>query len=287
MSRETVFDFGMFDGSDTEHYLETGLKVVAVDADPVLCESAKKRFAERVSAGQLVVEHAAISNTPGTIELHVSGQDRGSSSIFADRIAERWPLGKYTVGTTTYADLLAKHGKPVYLKIDIEGADRDAVMSLTQETAPPYLSFEAHDHLEEMIEHCYDSGYRRFKIINQTSFRCIQKQESLGQRIGMKVVRLAGYDKPLARKINNRWHVLGHSAGPAPWQSDGRWYNRTEILAAWKSARKNGGWYDVHAATRTAEPPVSTAKSIGQSFAAVAGIVAVIGLIIAGALMIF
>lgn len=281
-----VFDFGMYDGEDARYYLETGLKVVAIDADPVLCEAAKKRFAEPLSKGQLVVEHAAISNTPGTIDLHVSGQDRGSSSIYADRIAERWPLGKYSVPTVTYDDLVAKHGKPEYLKIDIEGADRDAVMSLRHETAPPFLSFEAHEHLEEMIQHCYDLGYRRFKIINQTNFRCIQNQESIGHRLGMKLVRLAGYDKPLTRKINGRYHVLGHSAGPAPWNSDGQWYSRNEILAAWQSSRRSG-WYDVHAATRTAEAPVSTSKAIGQAFSRVVGVMAVIGLIIAGALMIF
>lgn len=259
-----VFDFGMYDAEDTRYYLETGHKVVAVDADPVLCAAAQKRFAEYVSTGQLIVEHAAISNTPGTIELHVSGQDRGSSSIFADRIAERWPLGKYSVPTITYDGLMAKHGKPTFLKIDIEGADKECVLSLRHETAPPYLSFEAHTDLEALVDHCHGAGYREFKIINQTSFRCIQNQESLGQRIGMKVVRLAGYDKPLCRKIDGRYHVLGHSAGPAPWHSDGRWHQRNEILAAWKAARRNGGWYDVHAKKRGAPlVPRASAEKAG------------------------
>lgn len=283
---ELIFDAGMYDGSDTEYYLETGHKVVAIEANPALCAMARKRFDMQVTAGRLIIENVAISNTPGAIDLHVCGQDLGSSSTVAERLEERFPLGKYTVPTMTYDDLVAKYGKPAYLKIDIEGADKEAVLSLRRDTAPPFLSFEAHQDLEQMIEHCYALDYRRFKVINQTNFRCIQNQESIGHRLGMKLVRLAGYDKPLTRKINGRYHVLGHSAGPAPWDSDGRWYSRDEILAAWKSTRRSG-WYDVHAATRTAEAPVSMSKAIGKAYAVVFGIMEVIGLIIAGASMIF
>lgn len=261
---QTVFDFGMFDGSDTEYYLQAGHKVVAVEANPALCAMASKRFQAEVMSGRLIIENVAISNLPGTIDLHVCGQDLGSSSILADRLIERFPLGKYTVPTVTYDGLVAKHGKPMFLKIDIEGADKECVLSLTHETAPPYLSFEAHTDLEALIDHCHGAGYREFKIINQTSFRCIQNQESFGQRLGMKIVRLAGYDKPLCRKIDGRYHVLGHSAGPAPWHSDGRWHQRHEILAAWKAARRNGGWYDVHAKKRGAPlVPRASAEKAG------------------------
>lgn len=284
---ELIFDAGMYDGSDTEYYLETGHKVVAVEAHPGFCAAARKRFAKYIDAGQLIIENFAISNTPGTIDLHVSGEDPGSCSTIAERVEGRIPMGTYTARTITYDSLMAKHGKPMLLKIDIEGADKECVLSLTHKTAPPYLSFEAHHDIEALIDHCHSAGYRQFKIIHQSSFRCIQNQECLSQRIRMKLVRLAGFDKPLTRRINGRWHVLGHSAGPAPWDSDGRWYSRNEILAAWKSARRSG-WYDVHAATRTAEAPVSMPKAIGKAYAVVFGIMTVIGLIIAAvALIIF
>lgn len=261
--RPTVFDFGMYDGSDAHYYLETGHKVVAVEANPALCAMAAKRLDKYVMSGQLIIENVAISNTPGTIDLHVCGQDLGSSSIVAERLEERFALGKYTVPTVTYDHLMAKHGKPTFLKIDIEGADKECVLSLKHETVPPYLSFEAHNDLEAMVDHCHGAGYRDFKIIHQPSFRCIQNQECLNERIGMKLVRLAGYDKPLTKRIDGRYHVLGHSAGPAPWHSDGRWYDRKEILAAWRNSRRSG-WYDVHAKTRTAQPvPRASAERAG------------------------
>lgn len=246
-----IFDIGMFDGSDTQYYLETGHRVVAVEANPSLCAMVAERLRRFIASGQLVIENVAVSNQPGTIDLHVCGQDLGSSSIVGERIADRYPLGRYTVPTVTYHDLVRKHGRPIFLKIDIEGADRECVMSLTHETAPPYLSFEAHQDMEALINHAHDCGYRYFKIIHQNSFRSLQNQDSFGDRIRMKILRMTGYDRPLAVKRDGRLFALGHSAGPPPWASDGRFYDRREILGAWAQT-EHRGWYDVHAATRTA-----------------------------------
>lgn len=247
----TVFDFGMYDGADTEYYLETGHKVVAVEANPALCAMASKRFAKYIDAGQLIIENVAISNQPGTIDLHICGQDLGSSSIDGDRLADRFSIGKSAVPTVTYDVLTRRHGKPAYLKVDIEGADKECVLGLTHETAPPYLSFEAHHDLEGLIGHCHTAGYRYFKVIHQNSFRCIQNQECFADRVQMKLVRLAGFDKPMVRNIEGRFHVLGHSAGPAPWHSDGVWHERANIIRDWNRANRSG-WYDVHAKTRGA-----------------------------------
>jgi FkbM family methyltransferase len=244
---DTIFDIGMYDGADTTYYLETGHKVVAVEANPTLCTIVAKRLQRYIDSGQLIIENVAISNQPGTIDLHICGQDLGSSSIVKDRLTDRFPLGTYTVPTMTYVDLVRKHGKPKYLKIDIEGADKECVLSVTSGNAPQYLSFEAHNDMEEMINHAYAGGYRRFKVIHQNSFRSIQNQDSFMDRVRYKVVRLAGFDRPLFVKRDGRLFVLGHSAGPAPWKSDGPFYSQDAILKAWK-ATAHRGWYDVHAA---------------------------------------
>lgn len=259
---DMIFDFGMFDGSDAEYYLETGYKVIAVDAYPPHCAMAAKRLAKYVESGQLVIENMAISNTHGTVDLHICGQDLGSNSIVAERLTDRFSLGKYTVPTTTYDGLVAKYGLPMLLKIDIEGADRECVLGLTSKTAPMYLSFEAHTDLPEMIDHARSCGYQEFKIIQQTSFRSLQNQDAFMDRVRMKMVRLAGYDKPLTRKIDGRLHLLGHSAGPAPWHSDGRWYSKKEILRDWEKLAHRG-WYDVHAAMpdRKVVPRASAARA--------------------------
>jgi len=72
--------------------------------------------------------------------------------------------------TVTLQALIAQYGRPDFVKIDIEGADRDCILSLTQDNAPPFLSFEAHDDLEELLAHGYSIGYRNFKLSTRTHF---------------------------------------------------------------------------------------------------------------------
>jgi FkbM family methyltransferase len=248
---ETIFDVGMYDGADAKYYLETGHKVVAIEANPMMCDCVGKKLQRYVDTGQLLIENVAVAANAGSIDLHICGQDLGSSSIVAEHLVGRQPLASFSVPATTITDLMHRHGKPKFLKVDIEGADKVCVMSLTQETAPQYLSFEAHKDMEEMIDYAASIGYCGFKIIHQNSFLCVQRQYSLGDRIRRKIMRLTGYDAPTLAKRDGRQFALGHSAGPAPWRSDGPFYSRAEILSAWRRARSADhvqGWYDVHAA---------------------------------------
>jgi phosphopantothenate synthetase len=50
-----VFDIGLHDGRDTNHYLREGWRVVAVDANPVMCAAAETNFRDCVRTGQLKV----------------------------------------------------------------------------------------------------------------------------------------------------------------------------------------------------------------------------------------
>src|SRR5688500_2772152 len=97
-----VFDFGMYDGSDTEYYLDCGYKVVAVEANPALARSAQTGFEKYISSGQLVIINAAISSDEHDVALTISGSDLGSSSIFRDKVESRVPLATFSVpGVTT------------------------------------------------------------------------------------------------------------------------------------------------------------------------------------------
>src|SRR5687768_296094 len=86
-SMKTVFDFGVYDASDTTYYLEQGFKVVAVEANKALADGARKRLSEYVDKGQLHVIHAAISQDGQPVRLTICGDDLGSSSIFEGNVA--------------------------------------------------------------------------------------------------------------------------------------------------------------------------------------------------------
>lgn len=245
-----VFDFGMYDAADTLYYLEEGFKVVAVEANPALVRRAQTVLKDHLKAGRLEIIHAAISNEEKEIELTVCGDDLGSSSIDADAVEERTPIGKYKVPGVTTEGVFKRFGVPYYLKVDIEGADHLCVKALSSERAPAYVSFEVGEELSGLIEHLARIGYAGFKLINQTNFREFSNERSLRDRIARKIVRTVGYAEPQYLKRHGRYFSIGHSSGPAPWRSDGQWCSKDQLLEKWqKASQKNGAgvWYDLHA----------------------------------------
>ena len=245
-----IFDVGMYDGADTAYYLRHAHTVVAIEANPELCENAKQKFSAAIRSGTLVILNVAIGSDKW-VDLTISREDLGSSSIYAERIAHRSPGSSYRVRATTLPELIREHGQPDFIKIDIEGADRECVLSLSQEIAPEYVSFEAPHEITELITHLSSIGYSRFKAIQQTCFRSLRRQELIRDRIMRKFIRLMGYDEPRCAWRHGESFVLGHSAGPAPWESDGRFHHAQRMIAEWESAKAHGllsGWYDIHVA---------------------------------------
>lgn len=251
MSAKSVFDIGMYDGSDTAYYLECGHRVVAVEANPDLVAAATQRFADAIASGRLTCVHGAISPDGEAVELNLSAQDLGSSSVYAERVADRRPMGSISVPGLTLPQLIERHGLPDYLKVDIEGADRLCVLALTEELRPAYLSFELGDDVDELIAHLASVGYRRFKIINQVTFRELANQGNFRDRLARRVMRGLGYDRPLLVRRAGRFFRGEHSSGPAPWCSDGAWRPADTTRERLREARRGDGlrgWYDIHAA---------------------------------------
>lgn len=243
---QTIFDIGMYDGADTAYYLESGYRVIAVEANPELVNKAEQRFSAYISSGQLTCIHAAISSNGEPVELVLSGTDLGSSTIFRQKIADRRPLGCVKVSGTTLIHLFAKYGIPLYLKVDIEGADRFCILSLTKEHCPNFLSFEIGDDVDELLSHIASLGYKSYKIINQNSFRELSNVECLYDRIAKKIIRCLGYSDPLLIRRAGRFFIPGHSSGPLPWHSDGRWRSYDDIRSI-ICTKSLPGWNDIHA----------------------------------------
>lgn len=245
----TVFDIGMYDGADTAYYLQSGYRVVAVEANPELVQQATEKFAAEIASGQMICVNAAISTSHDPVTLVLSGADPGSSSMFGDRVAHKLPIGSITVSGITMQDLLSRYNAPFYIKVDIEGADRLCVLSLTSENRPQYLSFEVGDDVEELVEHARKIGFGKFKIVDQTSFRELANHACLYDRIIRRVVRELGYADCRRIRRAGRFFVSGHSSGPGPWESDGNWYSADKVLSRWRQANATGtssGWYDIH-----------------------------------------
>lgn len=247
---QTVFDVGMYDGSDTQYYLELGYRVVAIEANPNLAKAAEQRFAEDVDKGRLTIVNAAIAEGEAAVDLTICGEDLGSSSTIGGWVADRIPMGSYTVPATNYEKLVARYGVPFYLKVDIEGADEICVRGITPETRPRLLSFEVGANFSDLLTYLTELGYSEYKLISQLSFREAAREQILGDRIRRKVMRMLGYSEPGCIRIRGRHYKIAHSSGPGPWENDGNWSDPGDTSRKWNEIQRRGqvgNWYDLHA----------------------------------------
>ena len=85
-----IYDVGMHEGQDTIFYLKKGFKVVAIEANPVLCDKAtqNKEFQAYIKTGQLVVLNMGIASIEGNMDFYINTTHTEWSSFNKD-ISER------------------------------------------------------------------------------------------------------------------------------------------------------------------------------------------------------
>ena len=170
--KRMVFDLGMHNGDDTSFYLERGFKVIAVEANPELCEECNLRFDRQISSGDLVIVNKAIWKSSGQIiDFYICSLNREWSTIFRNPdLPGENPYRKITVETTTLDTLTSLFGVPHYIKCDIEGADTIFCRQLLHEKIKPdFVSVEATSlNLLAILVAC---GYDNFQLINNAKVR--------------------------------------------------------------------------------------------------------------------
>jgi FkbM family methyltransferase len=150
---QLCFDVGANIGKKSEVFLELGARVVAFEpqADCFRELNARcARFGDRVRTCQ-----SAVGDRPGNLTLHVPSGSKGMASVL-----ENWggstAKKRMSVQTTTLDLAIAEHGRPDYVKIDVEGYEFEVLRGLT--SGVPLLSFEYHlgqDEVEK-VRKCVD-----------------------------------------------------------------------------------------------------------------------------------
>ncbi|GMH89800.1 hypothetical protein TL16_g11570 [Triparma laevis f. inornata] len=171
-----VFDVGLSNGRDTAWYLKRGARVISVEASTWTIEKTKNHDAVVAlslleNKNRLVIENYAISKEDGGYlkfyneagidntnagSIHPSQDPRNKCSDSAIKID---PSGcdVVEVPQLTCATLMEKHGVPMFLKIDIEGADIYCLESLRRFKAagtqlPKYVAIEDNEALDLLEE---------------------------------------------------------------------------------------------------------------------------------------
>jgi FkbM family methyltransferase len=167
---DLVFDIGAHVGDRVAAFRRLGARVVAVEPQPAMVKVLRIFYGR---ADDVVIEASAVGRASGTTELMINTANPTVSTasrpfVDAARGAPGWQAQRWSkaiqVRMTTLDALIAKHGTPTFIKIDVEGFEAEALAGLTQPVKA--LSFEfttiQRDVALACIERCVALGYARF-----------------------------------------------------------------------------------------------------------------------------
>jgi FkbM family methyltransferase len=167
---DLVFDIGAHVGDRVASFRRIGARIVVVEPQPALVK-VLRLFYGRCS--DVAIEAVAVGRRVGTTSLMINADNPTVSTaspefVAAARGAPDWDAQRWTrsvvVPVTTLDALVGKHGSPAFIKIDVEGFEREALQGLSR--AVRALSFEftiiQRDVALACIERCIALGYTRF-----------------------------------------------------------------------------------------------------------------------------
>jgi FkbM family methyltransferase len=165
-----VFDIGSHVGDRIAAFRRLGARVVACEPNPSLAPTLRRLYG---NDGMVTLEPVAVGAEAGEIELSINVDNPTVSTASRDFVSasqgapgwegQRWDK-TIKVNVNTLDALIARHGTPAFIKIDVEGFEAEALAGLTQPVAA--LSFEfttiQRDVARACIARCAALGYTRY-----------------------------------------------------------------------------------------------------------------------------
>jgi FkbM family methyltransferase len=181
---DLAFDIGAHVGDRVSSFRRLGARVLAVEPQPALARTLRLIHGRDRA---VAIEAVAVGPAEGTVELRLNLANptvSSASSEFLQAAAhvpgwthERWTKS-IDVPMTTLDRLIARHGVPSFIKIDVEGFEAQALAGLSGPVAA--LSFEftliQRDVAIAALRRCTALGYARFNAALGESQTLVHQQ---------------------------------------------------------------------------------------------------------------
>jgi FkbM family methyltransferase len=169
-SGDLVFDVGAHVGDRVASFRRLGARVVAVEPQPTMVRALRLLYGRNAS---VAIEAIAAGREPGRTRMLINADNPTVSTVSpafveAARDAPGWETQRWNetidIEVTTLDALIARHGVPAFIKLDVEGFEAEALHGLSHKVSA--LSFEfttiQRDVALACIERCSAIGYTRF-----------------------------------------------------------------------------------------------------------------------------
>ena len=229
--RRVIYDFGSNNGDDIPYYLKKADLVVAVEANPALCNQIRSRFKIEISSGKLVVENCVLitSNTETEVPFFIHRTEHVLSQFLTP--INRQDFEEVILPAKSVIDIVNKYGIPYYIKIDIEHYDDQILRSLFDNNIrPPFISAESHT-IEIFTLLVSLGGYQSFNLVDGKSVSTQYKDCR---------IKVIGGDEI--------YSFPSHSAGPFGEDLHSNWMTANNFFRF--LAYEKLGWKDIHATTQ-------------------------------------
>jgi FkbM family methyltransferase len=167
---DLVFDIGSHVGDRVGSFRRLGARVVALEPQAPLIRVLRWIYGRD---RDVTLVHAAAARSSGTVQLNLNPDNPTIATASRDFIGaakgavgwegEQW-TGAVDVAGVTLDELIARYGKPVFIKIDVEGFEAEALAGLSGPVKA--LSFEfttiQRDVAQECLKLCAALGYTQF-----------------------------------------------------------------------------------------------------------------------------
>jgi len=168
---DLVFDVGANIGIYSQAFLSLGCRVVAIEPQPNCVEEIRRS----ISNSNFSCECVGVGSSEGTLDLFVSSSGSNVASTFSQKHKELEETNNKTdytgtvrVPITTLDLLIKKYGAPAYIKIDVEGFEKEVLAGLSSPVR--FLSFEFHSSSLQDAEDCIGilekKGFRNFNLVH-------------------------------------------------------------------------------------------------------------------------